>query len=252
MFADWGAVLRSARQHLRRGAVSALPPQPGLWGWVRAALAFQPAHPVAVLDRDVTRPAFRHAIELLANSRYREAIAALSPVVHVDPRHGPAWAARAAAFRMIGENERAIRDASHAIELQPDLAWAYATRGALHRLEKNYEQALRDLNQAIRLDSDYEWCIAGRGETYRLMGMTDRALEDANRALELNPRNDWALMSRIASYLDAHQDDFAVAAFRAAVNTNPDGDWALAGPELTYRLMGKDLTRYLQELDEAS
>jgi tetratricopeptide (TPR) repeat protein len=287
MSADWLAVFRAARQQLRGDAPPLLPPQETWWGWLRAALAFQPAREQArdvgappgtavrtsLATRGVTAPrtnasaiglpvdgagtpeahtdhgagGTRHGIALLAAARYEEATAVFSAILAEHPHDAFILACRAAAYRMLGRNDEAIGDASRAIELRPDSAWAYATRGAIRRLEKNYLGALDDLDKAIALEADYEWCIAGRGETYRLMGETDLALEDLDRALDLNPRNDWALMCRGAAYLDAQEDQLALRAFREAVNVNPDGDWALGLDALTYRLLGRDLTRYADE-----
>jgi tetratricopeptide (TPR) repeat protein len=280
MSTDWHAVLRTVRRQLRGTAPPVLPPQETRWGWIRAALAFQPSHGP---DEDVQAPddagALRathtatlpgvettaaggvsapaapddlgdpaggdmgHGNYLLAAARYDEAAAVFSAILVRRPHDALVLASRAAAHRMLGRDDEAIRDATRAIELQPDSAWAYATRGAVHRLQKNYLAALDDLDTAIALEPDYEWCIAGRGETYRLMGETDLALADLDRALDLNPRNDWALMCRGAAYLDAQQDQLALKAFREAVSVNPDGDWALGLDALTYRLMGRDLTR---------
>lgn len=283
MSTDWRAVLRAARRQLRGDTSAVLPPQETRWGWIRAALAFQPAHeptrevyPSPGAPRPTHRSVRAAAVEqpgasphgrpsdgapapeshdgdvpadirrgtaLLAAARYEEASAVFTSILARRPHDALVLASRAAAHRMLGRNDEAIRDASRAIELQPDSAWAYATRGAIHRLQKDYLAALDDLDTAIALEADYEWCIAGRGETYRLMGETDLALEDLGRALELNPRNDWALMCRGAAYLDAQQDRLALQAFREAVSVNPDGDWALGLDALTYRLMGRDLTR---------
>ncbi|MFF5307654.1 tetratricopeptide repeat protein [Streptomyces sp. NPDC013161] len=187
--------------------------------------------------------AFRDGTELLASARYQEAISQFSLALRIKPDHAESLASRAAAHRLLGHNNLAINDATRAITLQPDLAWAYATRGAIHRLQKEYREARADLNKAIDLQPDYEWCIAGRGELNRLTGHRQQALADLNRALELNPRNDWALMCRGAVYLDAQEEQLALRAFREAVSVNPDGDWALGLAALTYRLMGKDLTR---------
>lgn len=286
MLVDVRASWRAARSHLRGPSPKALPPQETLWGWIRAALAFQPARPEPDDERpgasslnhlgrvhaqiaaesDVVTvrgtggegpPAeemggmfqldLRRGTALLAEGHYDAAIACFSAVLEAAPDHALALASRAAARRMLGRNDAAIRDASRAIALQPDLAWAYATRGAIHRLQAKYREALVDLNRAIELQPDYEWCLAGRGETHRLMGQHQQALVDLNRALELNPRNDWALMCRGAVYLDTQEEQLALRAFREAVSVNPDADWALGLPALTYRLMGRDLTRYTED-----
>ncbi|CAG6390844.1 tetratricopeptide repeat protein [Streptomyces cocklensis] len=285
MATDWRAALRTARRQLRGDTSPALPPQESWWGWFRAALAFQPAHEpaqdvqlppgggrqmlfsargevipqaeetaddrpvegVPAADADHGAGDVRRGTALLAAARYDEASAVFSSILAKRPHDALVLASRAAAHRMLGRNDEAVRDASRAIELQPEGAWAYATRGAIHRLQKNYLAALDDLDKAIALEADYEWCIAGRGETYRLMGETDLALDDLGRALELNPRNDWALMCRGAAYLDSQQDELALRAFREAVSVNPDGDWALGLDALTYRLMGRDLTRHADE-----
>ncbi|MGW4568417.1 tetratricopeptide repeat protein [Streptomyces sp. NPDC004561] len=202
---------------------------------------------------------FRHGMRRLAEGQYADAVAAFKAVLAARPDHAPALAARAAAYRLQGDNENALRDADRALELDPDLAWAYATRGAIHRYENRYVESLADLDRAIELQPDYDWCIAGRGETYRLMGKTDRALDDLNRAVEINPANDWALKRRVAAYMDAQKEELAQQAFYKAAKAMfdadawalPDDDWALApaatpraGPENSYRRMGKDLTHY--------
>ncbi|MEU7340207.1 tetratricopeptide repeat protein [Streptomyces sp. NPDC007074] len=288
MSVDWRALFHTVQLRLSGAERPTLPPQQTLWGWTRAALAFQHAHHpepraefapgndnlsilgqvharIAAQSATVGRqdaagagaPAeehsgtgeqmFRRGSVLLATGRYQDAITVLSSVVEAEPEHALALASRAAAHRMLQEHDLAVLDASRAIDLQPDLAWAYATRGAIHRLQKNYEAALEDLDRAIALQPDYEWCIAGRGETYRLQGRAEEALTDLNRALELNPRNDWALMCRGAVYLDTQEEQTALRFFREAVSVNPDGDWALGLAALTYRLMGKDLTRYADD-----
>ncbi|WP_326726392.1 tetratricopeptide repeat protein [Streptomyces phaeochromogenes] len=203
-----------------------------------------PAGGVSQTGLSVVPAPFEYGTSLLATARYAEAVASFSSVLDTDPTHALALASRAAAYRLLGANDSAVQDATRAVDLDPDLAWAYATRGAIHRLEKRYPEALADLDRAIELQADYDWCIAGRGETYRLMGKTELALEDLNRALAITPDNDWALIRRAAAYLDAQQEQLALESFREVAGMNPDGDWALIRPKWTYRIMGKDLTRY--------
>ncbi|CAM5260344.1 tetratricopeptide repeat protein [Streptomyces xanthochromogenes] len=274
---DLSAVFRTARVHLKGRPLESLPPRRTLWGWVRAALAFQQAHPQlpddpapddntfrylrrlharigSRLGNQMDRPAdrgFRYAVSQLTVGDYEEGIKALSAVLQAEPEHAAALAARAAAYRLKEMDDLAIADASRAVELQPDLAWAYATRGAIHRVEKNYSQAIADLDRAIQLRPNYEWCVAGRGETYRLMGQPQRALVDLNRSYELNPRNEWALQCRISAYMDLQDGLTAFRVFREGMNAFRDGDVLLGMglPALTYRLMGMDLTRYVDDPD---
>ncbi|MFK0108258.1 tetratricopeptide repeat protein [Streptomyces sp. NPDC091217] len=291
---DLSTVFRTARVHLRGRPVGPLSPRQSLWGWVRAALAFQEARPQPpdelspddstlrylrrlharigsrlgnqmaqpaegegdpdAMDRPDVDSVFRHGIHRLAGGDYDEAIEVLSAVLEAEPEHTAALAARAAAFRLNEEDDLAIADASRALELRPGLAWAYATRGAIHRLQKSYRKAIADLDMAIDLDPDYEWCIAGRGEAYRLMGHPKRALVDLNRAYELNPRNEWALQCRISAYMDLQEDVTAFRVFREGLNAFRDGDFLLGMgiAQLTYRLMGMDLTRYADDPDASA
>ncbi|WP_320773844.1 tetratricopeptide repeat protein [Streptomyces sp. CRN 30] len=272
---DLSAAFRTARAQLGGRPLGPLPPRSTLWGWVRAALAFQQARPRpsdvpapddstfrylrrlhagigSRLGDQLTRPAgrgFRYAVAQLAVGHYEEGIEVLSAVIREEPDHAAALAARAAAYRLTEEDDLAVADATRAVRLQPDLAWAYATRGAIHRVEKEYARALWDLDRAIELLPDYEWCIAGRGETYRLMGHPERALVDLNRSYELNPRNEWALQCRISAYMDLQDGLTAFRVFREGVDAFRDGDVLLGMglPALTYRLMGMDLTRYVDE-----
>lgn len=278
MQVDLSTVFRAAREHLRLRPPVPLPPRESNWGWIRAALAFQQARPQAsdepAPDDDALRylgrlqarigarfgdPAFRrfkgsrdhddrsfhYGLFLLAIGELEDAIKVFSSVVRAEPDHAAALAARAAAYRMDGKDRLAIADASRASALQPDLAWAYATRGAIHRHRKNYPDSLADLNKAIELQPDYEWCIAGRGETLRLMGRTEEALVDLHRSLELNPRNDWTIQCLHAAYMDLQEERTANRVLREGGNAFLDGDPLLRMrlPALTYRAMGKDLTR---------
>jgi tetratricopeptide (TPR) repeat protein len=89
-------------------------------------------------------------------------------------------------YRLAGEYDKALADASRLIELIPEEVYGYYTRGWIYELMGNDEAAMADYNQGIEVDDTYAYIYLMRGEQYLKMGETELAKADFERVSELD------------------------------------------------------------------
>ncbi|MBO7282553.1 MAG: aspartic protease, partial [Alistipes sp.] len=89
-------------------------------------------------------------------------------------------------YRLAGEYDKALADASRLIELIPEEVYGYYTRGWIYELMGNNEAAMADYNRGIEVDDTYAYIYLMRGEQYLKMGETELAKADFERVLELD------------------------------------------------------------------
>lgn len=89
-------------------------------------------------------------------------------------------------YRLAGEYDKALADASRLVELIPEEVYGYYTRGWIYELMGNDEAAMADYNQGIEVDDTYAYIYLMRGEQYLKMGETELAKADFERVLELD------------------------------------------------------------------
>ena len=76
--------------------------------------------------------------------------------------------------------------------LGPKHLRAYYTQGEAYRMQGDYDRAIADASEAVRLDPTDAFAYGTRGDAYRMKGEYDRAVADLMEALRLAPGNDWA------------------------------------------------------------
>ncbi|HAF95261.1 MAG: hypothetical protein A2X34_03895 [Elusimicrobia bacterium GWC2_51_8] len=84
--------------------------------------------------------------------KYDEAAQAWGELLELEPGYYPAYAERAYAFAMSGENEKAGADFNKAFKADPDQARAYLLRGAAACAAGDFSAASADLDKALALD----------------------------------------------------------------------------------------------------
>ena len=89
-------------------------------------------------------------------------------------------------YRLAGEYDKALADASRLIELIPEEVYGYYTRGWIYELMGNDEAAMANYNQGVEVDNSYAYIYLMRGEQYLKMGETELAKADFERVLELD------------------------------------------------------------------
>jgi tetratricopeptide (TPR) repeat protein len=100
---------------------------------------------------------------------------------------GIAYLNRGLAWRVKGDNDRAIADYGEAIALNRSDAKAYSNRGNAFRSKGEYDRAISDYGDAVRLDPKFADGFYNRAIALRSKGDYDRALADLDRAIELPP-----------------------------------------------------------------
>lgn len=82
--------------------------------------------------------------------------------------------------------KEAIAAYSEAIELEPMNAWGYYARGWSYELSGDEEKAMEDYNLGIDLDKSYPYIFLMRGTLLRKQGKTEAAKDDFERVLQLD------------------------------------------------------------------
>ena len=91
----------------------------------------------------------------LKSHMYERAIYNFTQAIKIDPQLTGGYAYRAEAYRLSGNDEKAIRDATKATKLRGDLraqADAYKTRAKIYRRLGSVELAVADSKAAMRID----------------------------------------------------------------------------------------------------
>jgi predicted Zn-dependent protease len=83
--------------------------------------------------------------------------------------------------------EEALAALSKAIEIEPNEAKFYATEGSIHYQTKNYKQAEASFTQALALNDNYYEYYLGRGLSRNQQGNKKAAREDLERSINLLP-----------------------------------------------------------------
>ena len=91
---------------------------------------------------------------LMAMSDYEEALKEFQRLCELRPTSGDAHYMKAEAFRMLGENNKAIDEYELSLKVDPRRALAYAYLGECYRTKEDFRLAVRECKEAIKLDPD--------------------------------------------------------------------------------------------------
>jgi tetratricopeptide (TPR) repeat protein len=106
-----------------------------------------------------------------------------------NPGDDRAWNVRGAAWRRLGQRDRAIQDMTESIRLAPDNPAWHNNRGLAYHNKKEEDRAIADYTEAIRLDPTDFVAYYNRGNAFRSKKEYARALADYQEAVRLNPRD---------------------------------------------------------------
>lgn len=174
------------------------------------------------LGRSTDHLPVRHAV--LHAADYREALARMpakaSPMLR---------ARRGRLFRVLGDNQQAVKEFDAALVAAPDLACALAWRWELRSAQGPVSSA--DLERSVELEPKNGWWRLWLGTARLTKGAFEGALADARAARALLPREALppAVEGLILYKMSRHDD--AVAALDAALRLDPAMEW-------TWRLRG--------------
>ena len=180
-----------------------------------------PTTPTPALDgRAAAKLLAGRAVALTSENLCREAVAAATSALALDPGSALAYASRGDAFFQLGQDERALADLDRAVALDPRNAWALAMRGEVLLEKELFDRARADLDRALALDPKCVTALAGRGELFHRQRDYPRALADLDRALALEPTRHTVHARRGGVYSELGELDKALAALDRAIALN--------------------------------
>jgi len=141
-----------------------------------------------VSDGKVSREVAMHIFKAWihdSNNEFKEMAAEGEKAIRLDPNYSPGYNVRGAAYGLLGEFDKAIRDIDRSLALTPNDSVSYNARGLAKKAKGDIKGALADFDHAIKLG--YTEGYVGRTAIYMMTGEFKKGLREANRAVELNP-----------------------------------------------------------------
>jgi tetratricopeptide (TPR) repeat protein len=161
---------------------------------------------------------------------YDRALKDFEDAVRIDPTFARAFANRGAVHAAKQDFDRAIEDFTRVLALEPRSAHAFADRAGMHRLKGEHEQAIGDYTQAIQIDPSFTEAILNRGITLAGTGRCADAIADFSRAIELSKAGTTtsiALVDRGLCREKTGRDDLAVLDYSAHLDLEPRSQYGL-------------------------
>jgi len=245
--------LRNANIQAGRGAlISHFMPDESMERWLNArkrVLLTDDRAPVdnmlAALHLEGTGPSrasthYNYGVELEAQGRTEDAIAAYSEAIRLDPGLSQAYNNRGLSYIKLGEYLRANQESDQAIRIDPRLAQAYNNRGFSYSNLGQYQKAILDYDEAIRLNPRFALAYSNRGSAHDEMSKPQKAIDDFDRAILFDPRLDGAYVNRGYVYLNTGDLEKAIDDFDNAIGLDPRLVLAYVSRALAYTLQGND------------
>jgi len=167
-------------------------------------------------------PTFARAYVNRGNVLYRlgqhiRAIQDSDEAIRLDPQRAIAYSNRGGAFMALGQLEKAIKDLDDAVRLDPELAIAYANRSAAFLAQNRFEEALQDSDEAIRLDPNLAIAYANRGGAFIGLGRPEKTIQNSDEAIRLDAGNAEAYSNRGVAHSMLAQPQQAILDFGQAI-----------------------------------
>lgn len=144
--------------------------------------------------------------------------------IALDPTLALAYALRAKAYMLTGDEQAAWRDCSQALTLDPDNALAQRTMAYLHVKRGEFAQALDLYERGLQpyiLNTDFPRDLNNRARLRAIAGDYKGSIEDYDRAVALVPRTDFVRIGRANARRYAGDIDGAIADLGTAMDLAP-------------------------------
>ena len=189
----------------------------------------------ALLEKGDHVPAhLARAEAYIVRGQYDRAINSCNAVIYTyDKTSGEAQSLRGSAYQYQGNVDQAIADAKKAIELDPKLAVAYQRRASALAAKGMGKDALADLEQAMTLTAPAAQAdvLCDRAMLYAIGKDKTKAMADIEEALKRDPNWPRAHYLKGMAHLDLKEYNAAIASFSEAIRLNEKyGEaWAFRG-----------------------
>jgi tetratricopeptide (TPR) repeat protein len=142
---------------------------------------------------------------------------------------------RAAAYRHLGQLEKAKTDDEAALSLNPRTPFAHAGLAGVHDERREIDQSIAEYSAEIALNPKYLPAYANRGHWYRKRREFDKAVADFNTAARLYPNDPAAFVElAILSYLKGDPEKVGAYLQQASAKVH----WSSAEDEGAMHLLG--------------
>jgi tetratricopeptide (TPR) repeat protein len=151
-----------------------------------------------------------------------KALADASLLIKINPKVPAGYLRRGFLYRNnFGDSEKALVDFSKAIELDSNSINAYQARAFTYYRLEEYENALADFNKVIEIDPEDAFSYWRRGDIYGCTGEYDKALTEYNRVIKMDFPYYVVYNSRGLIYLIQGQYEKALKDFKKAISKQP-------------------------------
>ncbi len=130
--------------------------------------------------------------------------------------------------------DEAIDTFDFAIDLNPDFEAAYKFRASAYKMLGDYQQALRDATKAIELDENYLDAWYERASIHHNMKAFDKALEDTNKALGIEPEASYIRLLKARIMYDSGDYKNSISEFDTIIAEEPKNVDAIGARGLAY------------------
>lgn len=137
-------------------------------------------------NKDDVRAAVEQGLRSKEHGQIKEAIAAFSKALTVDPNSKEALVNRCSCYLAVGQTGPALGDLNAALKLSPTDKELLLVRATLSLDGKRFGAAFVDFNQLLKQDKNSAVALFGRAQCYQALGNYKAAFVDFNRSAEID------------------------------------------------------------------
>ncbi|MAT69262.1 MAG: hypothetical protein CMJ58_07015 [Planctomycetaceae bacterium] len=192
---------------------------------------------------DLSNAAARRGLELFDGSHYRDAIAAFSDAIVLEPT-AAVYCFRAACHYELGESGRAMQDLNRCLAFEKaadhDIqAAAFWMRSNLKYVQDDRQGALNDINAALAIAPNTERFLFLRAVYSGQLFDYQTAIDDLTRAIEIAPAEVEYYSYRARCWETLGELELAISDIAKVVELRPDAASPLAWRAWAYLRTGK-------------
>jgi eukaryotic-like serine/threonine-protein kinase len=122
-----------------------------------------------------------------ASGRSKQALAAYSRSLELNPKNPAAWNNRASVYNGLAQWDKAISDFSQVVKLAPNQWQPLYGRGLAYAGLSQWDKAIADYSQAIKLKPDLWAAYESRRSVYATLGQWEKIIGEYSTTIELTP-----------------------------------------------------------------
>ncbi len=154
-------------------------------------------------------------------NNYAAAVALLTRVTELEPKHRSAWNDLGRAYLALRQNDKAIAALNQAIANNPYDEYAYNNLGRAYWDLRDYDKAAAAFRKQIDVNPLDKYAHKNLGNMLLEAHKEQEALPELEKSVSLTPDDPLAYVSLGQAQLELGQSDKAIASFDRAVNLAP-------------------------------